>query len=251
MKYNNIHCVSKFKNQQIKNITLSRVKSSRKINSSLENICKQKWNEKLIRLNKTKTKLWDSEVYRFEKIYQIKNSLIINVSTIPLSIRLMMNNFTEKIQKLGLNYAPLGMFFSCFVLTKDCYFLFVKKSQYFYFDRKFAFIGGILSKTENNNTSKCNIFNEVKKEMKEEIGVINQNIDSLNLLGHYKTSNFNFCLLFKIKLNITIEEALNGFSNRTEQEIEKIIPVHKNNLQNFILQNMSAKDSIKFSFLIN
>ena len=101
-------------NTCIQNVSIKEIVSSRVIDDNLEEDCKKKWLETQQKAQESNSKIWDSEIYRFENIVSDKDELTLIVSTIPFSVRLALNSFAKEIMEFGEKYRPMGMFFSIF-----------------------------------------------------------------------------------------------------------------------------------------
>lgn len=234
---------------ELDKVVIQEQASTRKINSELEELCKTKWQDIQLEAKSKGSGVWDSEVYRFEKAELNNNLLHLTVSTIPFSIRLAMNSYTDRVGILGSNYAPFGMFTSCFVRTSDEKLLFIERSGKFFSDRKIAFIGGVLSKTEAILSNRADLFNEVLKELSEEIYVESSLVETIRLTSGYITENFNFCLIFDIRLQETFEEVRDTFKKKmSEGEAANVIGITRDQLREFA-STLPTKDAIKFEIM--
>lgn len=191
-------------------VIIREVKSTRKTDKDLEKLAAGKWQEIVEKARLENKKIWDSEVYRLEKVVS-NDKTTLYVSTIKYSARIAMREFTGEIKKLGLKYAPLGIYSSCFIKTSDNKYLFIKKSDKYFTTRKYSFVGGVLSKSEKIIKNGKDLFESVKREINEEIKVSSKNISSLILKAGYITETFNFCLVFEAKINKTYKEVIENF----------------------------------------
>lgn len=238
-----------YEKMDLDTVTIYEQVSSRQIDFELEELCRTRWENILLEANEKGKMVWDSEVYRFEKAELNNNTLHLTVSTIPFSIRLAMNSFTTRVGKLGVEYAPLGMFTSCFVRTSDEKYLFIERSAKFFPDRKIAFIGGVLSKTEAVLTSKADLFAEAKKELSEEIYVEPDLVESIILRSGYITKSFNCCLIFDIRLRTSFGEVRKNFDkNANEGEAANVIGVTRDQLPEFV-SALPKKEAVKFEIM--
>lgn len=101
-------------NTCIQNVSIKEIVSSRVIDDNLEENCKKKWLDIQQKAKESNSKIWDSEIYRFENIVSDEDELTLIVSTIPFSVRLALNSFTKEIMRLGERHKPMGMFFLVF-----------------------------------------------------------------------------------------------------------------------------------------
>ncbi len=209
------------------------VVSTRKIDKDLEVFCKNMWNEMLVEAKNENKKLWDSEIYRFESISESGDIIDLEISTIPFSAVVSMNKYIKEADDFDISFAPLGMFTSCFVKTSDDKYLFIEKSNKFYTKKKISFIGGTLSKTEKVIKNGIDLFGEVIKEIKEELGLSEEDIETVIFNNAYETKNFSVCLLFDVMLNCSLEQIKNKFNLQNDGEAVRIIDVDSNKLSEF------------------
>lgn len=229
-------------------VFIKEVDSTRMIDATLEEKCKRAWDTMLIEAAQAKRKLWDSDIYRFESADKNGKKLNLSLSTIPFSIRLGMNMHTNEIKRLGTAYASQGIFTSCFVQTTDNVYIFLEKSEHYFTPKKISFIGGVVSKSERTLINGRDLFEEVGKEIKEEIGVYIRNIDHIHLKTGYRTENFNVCFLFEVLVPFTFSEVQEIFSKDHGDEAKNIIGFSRDTLASRI-SLFEPKDAVKFKIL--
>lgn len=234
-------------NLRPEDVIIREVKSGRKIDKDLEKLAAGKWQEIVEKAHLENKKVWDSEIYRLEKVIS-NGATTLWVSTIKYSTRVAMREFTELIKKLGLKYAPMGMYSSCFVKTSDDKYLFIEKSDKYFTTRKYSFIGGVISKSEKIIKDDKDLFESVKREINEEIKVPSKNISSLILKAGYVTETFNFCLVFEAKLKVTVEELKEIFYKKKIDEAVNIIGIERDQLPDFIAM-LPENDRPKFKVI--
>lgn len=216
------------------------------LNEVVEEKAKQSWLSLLGESEKEKSKLWDSTIYRFENAFLRENALEIQASTIPFSIRLGLNQHTKLVHQLGEAYAPRGMFTSCLVKTSDHHLLFIKKSKHYFTPKKYSWVGGVLSNSEQEITNGIDFFNTMRNEIREEVG--SSAISSLELRIGYLTENWNVCFLFVAELNINMPQLYRVFRENNDGEAADLVSFSISDIQNQI-HIFEPKDQIKFALL--
>ena len=216
------------------------VASTRKIDSRLEKLAEQEWKKLVRKCKKEGRRIWDSQLYRLEKLENYAGKVSFTVSTIPFSVRIGLRKFSGEIKKKGLAYAPLGMFTRCLVKSREGKFLFIEKSDKYFATRKFSWIGGVLSKTEREIKGGDDLFAETKKEIKEETGA--REIEEIFLKGGYVTQSFNFCLFFEARLRETVPQLRQRLKHLRQPETKRLIVVDEEEMGEFIKTKMAVED---------
>jgi hypothetical protein len=229
-------------------VFVNEVRSTRLINEELENLSIASWNDMLRASSEAGKKIWDSDVYRLESFEMSTERLSIYLATIPFSVRLGMNKHTEMVKQLGLEYSPKGMFSSCLVKTSDNYFVFIEKSDVYFTQKRFAWVGGIISKSESIIRDGKDLFTNTKREVLEELGIESKHILEIFLKTGYLTENHNVCLLFSVQVSLTKNELLDKFNKYSDDEACNLVFFSIENNEDF-LKVFESKDVIKFALL--
>ncbi len=192
--------------------------------------------------------LWDSETYRFENATMHDGTLSLALSTIPFSIRFGMNEHTERVKDLGIAYAAMGMFTSCLVQTSDAASVFIEKSDKYFTRKKYAWVGGVLSKMERVLRSGGDLFGALEDEVMEELGVGAQVFDGQSLRAGYLTENWNVCLLFSQTISLSARQLQQRFEQAGDGEAKRLmcIPASELRQQACIFEE---RDQVKFAIL--
>lgn len=229
-------------------ILVGEMSSSRVVDDSLEDSAKDTWEEMLRTAASSNQQLWDSEVYRFKKSEIVNSKLTLQFSTIPFSIRLGMNKHTDMVKSLGVGCAPKALFTSVLVETADNKFVFVEKSNKYFTDKKYAWVGGVLSKSEKEILSGADLIESAYIEVIEELGVEKDYISDIHLSAGYLSENWNTCFLFSSKLSLSSEEVRQAFAKQNDGEAKSLVFLDKNNLS-MVTDIFEDKDRIKISVL--
>lgn len=229
-------------------VFLTEVASSRAVDEKLEAMSKNTWQTMLHEAAATGRQLWDSEIYRLEDVDICTHTLSLNISTVPFSVRVGMNDHTERVRQLGLAYAPKGLYTSCLVSTTDHHYVFIEKSNIYFTKKKYAWVGGVLSKTERHISSGKELFDTVRTEVMEELGVESEQITSTTLSAGYVSENWNACLLFTVELKLTTHELQAMFMKQSDDEAVELVMIAKSNLHKES-NIFDSKDRTKFAVL--
>ncbi len=230
-----------------KQVSISEIPTSREIDQDLETKATHSWEQMLIEAKKTNKLLWDSILYRFENAVTTGENISLIISSIPFSIRFGMNKHTAVVQSLGANFASRGIFSSCLVETADGLYVFIEKSDKYYTQKKYSWVGGVLSKTEEEIVDGISLFESVSKEVSEELGVSRNLHQSTLLRTGYLTENGNVCFLFSITLKCTSKELREHFKS-SDNEASGLLVFSEINIKENI-SIFESKDQIKFALL--
>ena len=231
-----------------KNVSFQEIPSSRKIDPALEEQCQEAWRTMLEKAKKEGKSIWDSEVYRFEKAELKKGTLQIEVSTIPFSVRYPMNKYTEVLNVLGPDYFAHGLYSSALVKTIDDVYCFIEKSDKYVSRKTVPFIGGVMSKSEKVIGSGDELFDQLVREIEEEIGVDVDQIKSTTLKAAYRNLRHNVCLVYEVVLDLAFDEVEAIFDENNDGEAARVIGVPEHELAKFIA-GLEEADKIVFEIL--
>lgn len=231
-----------------KDVYVEEINSTRVIDGELESNLIASWKNTLKVAKEKNQKIWDSTIYRLENCGASSQKIHLHLSTIPFSIRLEMNKYTDKIKQLGPQYSPKGIFSSCLVKTSDNKTVFVEKSNTYVTQKKYAWVGGVFSKNEFEINSGNDFFESMKLELVEELGVEKEHITKNILKVGYLTENWNVCFLFSVQLSLTEKELLERFAKYSDEEVKNLIFFTDENIKNS-LNLFEPKDRIKFALL--
>jgi len=195
--------------------------SSRKIDPVVEKKARQIWQQKMREAKKSGKKMWDQPVYRLEKFHIDQNKCELEVSTIPFSIRSSIKDFTNELIKKGEEYLPMAIYSSVFVETADGKFIFGEKSDKYVANRKYSYIGGVFNRSEEHDNG-ADLFTASCDEVKEELGIENNDVEEFNLLGALRTESCNVALVFYCRLNLTEDETVEKFKERNDLEMKSL-----------------------------
>lgn len=214
--------------------------SSRKIDPQIERKAGQLWQERVSEASKKKQKLWDASVYRLED-YDCGDGCKLVFSNIPFSIRMGLQTCTSELLKLGGDYLPMATYTSLFIETEDHNFVFGSKSNQYNTNRTYTYIGGVFNQTEN---VEIDLFESVKSEITEELGVSESMFEKLHLIGAFQSKTGNVGFIFYCKLAIKSEELQKIFNKREDYEIKSIYFVDRNDVREFCTSSIGKESEM-------
>lgn len=204
--------------------------SSRKIDHDIEEKTKQIWQQKIEEAKKNSKKIWDQLVYRLESFSVDGDRCELEFSTIPFSIRSSIKDFISDLIKNGDEYLPMAAYSSIFIETIDGNFVFGEKSDEYVANRKYSHIGGVFNKSEEYDGNP-DLFNESSKEVKEELGIEDDDIEEIKLLGAFRSESCNVGFVFCCELKLTKDEVIEKFKKRNELELKNLFFAKREDLR--------------------
>lgn len=217
--------------------------SFRKIDSVIEKKAKQIWQQKIQEAKDSGKKIWDQPVYRLEKFHVSQKTCELEFSTIPFSIRLSIKDYTNDLIKKGEEYLPMAVYSSIFVETNDGKFVFGEKSDRYFANRKYSYIGGVFNRSEKYD-EEADFFAASCNEVKEELGIDGGDVEKISLLGAIRTESCNVALVFYCRLKLTEAEITKKFSKRNELELKSLFFAKRKNLRDVGINKISKEPEL-------
>lgn len=196
--------------------------SKRQIDRKIENYLLRQWDKTLQEARIKGVKAWDSVIYRFESFSVADGNVVLRLSTVPFSIMRSARYYVLELKKLGKTYFPHGVFVSLVIKTKDGYYIRVKISSQTLNAGIYDLVGGVASKSEVALHNAQDLFQMSFNEMEEELGVYQNKVADIFLLGAVASSSLNVSLVFQVDLSITKEEVTACFFEKNDGEVESI-----------------------------
>ncbi|QQS38887.1 hypothetical protein IPM62_05930 [Candidatus Woesebacteria bacterium] len=214
--------------------------SSRKIDKNIENKAQQIWQLKLEEALKNGKKMWDQPVCRLDGYVIHDNKCKLEFSTVPFSIRSSIGDFTDELIRKGDEYLPMATYSSIFIETSNAMFVFGEKSDFFAASRKYSYIGGVFNKPQHRKD--VDLFKSAQNEVLEETGVVESDIEKIELIGAFRTKSYNVAFIFYCKLKLTKDEVVSRFKKRNDSELKNLFFGNKDEVKNIGI-NIIGKES--------
>lgn len=214
--------------------------SLRKIDPVIEQKAVQLWQQKIQQAQEAGKKIWDQPVYRLDKFHLDRDNCVLDFSTIPFSIRTSLKDFTEDLVKKGEDYLPMAVYSSIFIETTDGVFVFGEKSDEFVANHKYSYIGGVSNQIDGFKGDP-NPFVSASSEITEELGIEDNDIEEVKLLGGLKTESCNLALVFYSKLKLNQKEVMKKFKIGNDLEMENLFFAKKGDLQEVCLHKIGKE----------
>jgi len=210
------------------------ITSSFKIESSLRRKINSIWSERVSSFEK-KEFCYDGLSYRLDDYRFTQEKLLLEVSKIRFSVRYSLLKLAEEGTDLDEGAASKGLGVAAFIETSDGYYIFVEKSDAIKPFNKIGLVGGILDFIEANpEIDSYYLFDELCREMKEEISVGNGSVSKYSFLGLVFSCLGGVLILFDLKIDMSKEDVLKNFFENEQAEIECLHFVDKSGLEVFL-----------------
>lgn len=209
-------------------------KSNRKIDPSLEAKIKTTWTQLYKEAKKNNKVIYDGLNYRLESYEIDGENLHLTLSTFPFSIRKPLSDHRDDLEVLGPDYYANGLSIGGFIQTTDNKFVFGNKSGNTLSRNAIDFIGGTLEGIEIKTSD--DLVKKNKDEILEEIGITDNEIESIQIISMVLTPGTNIIIVTHTKLNISSEQLQTNFNQSSEKdgEMSGIEIVERENLENFL-----------------
>jgi len=213
--------------------------SNRRKDPELESeFCPKEWQSRLLEAQEKGQELYNGTSYRMESFDFEDGRLALTVSPIEFSKRWTLKR-SPRLEQLGEEYYSHGLSTAGFVQTSDGKYIFTQKSGKSASVLKIDIIGGVLEKIEP--ASGVGLFNNNRKELKEEINVDPTMINDMRVIGLVRSHTTDIVIVTFTKLNITLEQLHGVFDQREDFELEGIEVVEADDLEGFLIQQGGYK----------
>lgn len=205
--------------------------SNRAIDTNVEAKLRASWNQKVIEAQSKGAVLYDGISYRLEEFTFNNGVLSFTVSPMQFSVRSTLKKMPELVT-LGEEYYSHGLSIGGFLITSDGKHVFARKSAKSMSSLQRDFVGGVLESIEP--MSGIGLLNENKRELKEEVNVDAEMIDTMKIIGLVRSSTTDIVIATSTKLNISSSELKDIFDKREDLELEGIEIIDPENLNNYL-----------------
>lgn len=216
--------------------------NQRKIDPVIEKKAKQIWAQKVDEARSQGKKMWDQPVFRLDNYEAEEQNCKLTFSTIPFSIRSCIKDFTHELVEKGEDYLPMATYSSIFIQTKDGEFVFGEKSDNYMTSKTFTYIGGVFNKEKGQRN--INLFESARSEIYEELGLSQEDLESFELLGAFRSESCNVGFIFHCKLNLGMADLSKRFESRNDLELKDLHFVEKEDINMFSNEKIGKEPEI-------
>lgn len=215
-------------------IDIVKVTSTREINSQIEADVAVVWKEKYREAIQQGKKIWDSDLYRFEKLEIKDNKVVLTLSIVKFNFVYGFQNSTY-FQSSNPTYFAQHFSVGAMIKTKDNKFIFGERGNKTVAMGKIDIIGGALSADEFQLTSGEDIQKALSKEIKEEINISPEHIKSNHLIGMISSFTSNVIILSQINLDVDSTEVIQTFKLTNDEEMKKLLFIDEEKVNDYLI----------------
>lgn len=222
-----------------KDLDVSVGMSNRKIDQTIERELDALWDETVAKANKDGRICYNGISYRLNSIVENERKLTINFGTVEYKVRHGLVNICEY-SDLSEEFFSKSCSCSATIMTSNEEYVMVELSGRSMNTNSIDLVGGIMETDLEIHTGD-DVFNSFYKELKEEAGVVENDINEVYLRTIFLELSTNVCFYFEVTLKINSEELLLRFKNNNDIDIKSIQTFNKREYQE-VLNNHQSKN---------
>ncbi len=200
--------------------------SNRKIDPAIEEQIETIWEEKVKKAEKVGKVCYNGLSYRLNTIQERDGKIMIDFGTIEFKVRVGLSDI-PKYFDLSEECYRKGCFTCASVRTSDGLYLMVELTGKSMNGNTIDLVGGIME-TDTEMITGVDVFKSFNKELVEEVGVNEDDIDTIYLNNIFLEYRTNVGFYFEVTLKITYAELVTRFSNNEDIDIKSIRAFSKN-----------------------
>ncbi len=194
--------------------------SNRHIDPSIEAQLEEIWNEKVRKAEEAGKICYNGISYRLNDIQVKDGKVFIDFGTFEYKVRDGLIVIPEYFD-LSEEYYRKGCFTTASIKTSDDLYLMVELSGKSMNENTIDLVGGIMETDTEINTG-ADVFKSFYKELAEEVGVTENDINTVYLNAIYLEHRTNIGFYFEVVLKRTYEERIVRFSDNGDIDIKSI-----------------------------
>jgi len=212
-----------------------------KATSEYDDLVNRVWKQKESVAKKDGVAIWDGMYYRVANLHEIEESgkLGFKLGTVPYRYIATASDLEDAF--IDNKFEPLfHLSTAAMIRTADGVYIFGKRSRNGVFD----VIGCGAQKDEMEINSGIDLERNLRKEMHEETGIKDSQIESIQAIGivHSVTSNIIFISL--VQLKVSQSDMSDIFSSRLENEMSDLVYVPEAEIKTFLKEMPSYRPLI-------
>lgn len=202
--------------------------------TELASLVDERWDKQFKELTSRGVELWDGDLYRVDNLEELIKAdgaapLKLRLSTIKYRYASTYKELTDDYVRLN-ESPPIYSSIVSLILTSDNKFVFGKRSKFNVNSFQTDLIGGLLQRDELEINVGVDLYRTLLKEMHEEVGIEESNIESSKGIGIIQSKNSNVIFIAGTRLKINSQEMQQVFANRTAEEMQEIVFVEPSRL---------------------
>ncbi len=200
------------------------------------------WEELQKKAEEEGRNLWDGQSLRLDHFEEKDGKLYLDLSHIWFKDRYGL----EVAMRIDECPTPpersQGIAVGAVVKTSDDWYVFGLQSQKTMSSSKHAFLGGLAEDLELNSGQ--GLYQEMLREVREESGILEEDIESSSLMGILQNQVSGYIVPFEVTLKITREEVYQRFQHDSDTEHADLVFVSPEDLPDFLEEMGSWKPLI-------
>lgn len=201
-------------------IIVSLSPSNRKIDLATEAQLENIWNEKVKKSEEAGKTCYNGISYRLNSILENDGKVVVDFGTFEYKVRDGLIAIPEYFN-LPEEYYRKGCFSTATIKTLDKLYLMVELTGKSMNENVIELVGGIME-TDIEIIAGQDVFKSFYKELAEEVGVTETDIDTAHLNSIYLEHRTNVGFYFEVALKIPYEELLKRFSDNKDIDIKSV-----------------------------
>ena len=194
--------------------------STRKIQPQVENKLEAIWQAKVKKAEEKGQVCYNGISYRLNSLKEEGGQLILNLGTLEYKVRDSLTAIPEYFD-LSEEYFRKGCFTSASIKTSDNLYLMAELTGKSMNPNSIDLIGGIME-TDIDMEIGNDVFKSLYKELEEEAGITQKDINECYLQTIYLEYKTNVAFYFEVILNVTAEELVERFKNNKDGDIKSL-----------------------------
>ena len=193
----------------------SNLELTKEIEDRIENI----WLEKLSESESRGKQIYNGTSYRLNNWVYSDNKLHLELAVFNFKHRLGLLAMTAGGEIDPNTYDQAGCYVGATVITSDNKYIMVELSGKSMNYNTYDLLGGMAETDVNMSKNGDYLFNSLLKELKEEAGIVHQDIVDKHLRMFYRSTHAHFAFHFMIETNVTKETLEERFTTNDDVDI--------------------------------
>ena len=222
-------------------VIASSQESEWKANPEYDDLVKETWKQKQSLAKEDGVNIWDGTYYRVANLAQIEESgkLSFELGTVPYRYIATAQDLNNSF--IANKFEPFNhLSTATMIRTSDGRYIFGKRSR----NGQLDVIGGGAQKDEMEIEKGIDLERNLRKEMFEETGIQDSQIESLQGIGIVQSITTNIIFMSLVQLTVSQYQMTSIFKHRLEDEMSDLVYVPETEIETFLKQMPSYRPLI-------